>query len=114
MKYSRSFSRGQSARSVGRVRRSSVLAHQLKIKLTKDLLLVAGKVDGLDTADLLGSNSSGQLLDTSGAGSVQSSAEVSALLLDGRARSLLQCGTESSAGSAGRHFDWYEDEQDRK
>jgi hypothetical protein len=71
--------------------------------LTKNLLLVAGKVDGLDTADLLGSKgSSGELLDSSGASSVQSSAQISALL-DGRALGLLQCSAEGSAGSARRH-----------
>ena len=82
----------------------------MRRSLTKDLLLVAGKVDGLDTANLLGSDgSSGELLDTSGASSVQGSAEVSALLLDSRARSLLQCGAEGSAGGARRHCDWYGD-----
>ena len=104
LKYSRSFSRGQSARSVSDVSLLLSRLGQLALNLTEDLLLVTGKVNGLDTANLLGSNgSSGELLDTSGAGSVQGSAEVSALLLDGRALGLLQCGAESSAGSTGRH-----------
>lgn len=110
LKYSRSFSRGQSERSGNTVRYSSIL-HQLGVNLTEDLLLVTGKVNGLDTANLLSSNgSSGELLDTSGAGSVQGSAEVSALLLDSGARGLLQCGAESSAGSARRHCDGCVDE----
>ena len=106
LKYSRSFSRGQSARSVSDVSLLLSRLGQLALNLTEDLLLVTGKVNGLDTANLLGSNgSSGELLDTSGAGSVQGSAEVSALLLDSGALGLLQCGAESSAGSTGRHDD---------
>jgi hypothetical protein len=106
LKYSRSFSRGQSERSGKRKLDRAQIPSQLGVNLTENLLLVAGKVDGLDTANLLGSNgSSGELLDTSGAGSVQSSAEVSALLLDSGALGLLQCGAESSAGSTRRHDD---------
>jgi len=110
LKYSRSFSRGQSERS-GRKVRYSLEINQLAVNLTENLLLVAGKVDGLDTANLLSSNgSSGELLDTSGAGSVEGSAEVSALLLDSGALGLLQCGAESSAGSTRRHDDGCVDE----
>lgn len=64
---------------------------------------MTGKVDGLDTADLLGSHSGlGHLLGSSLAAGIEGSSEVSALL-HGRAGGLLEGAHGSAAGSSGRH-----------